>query len=106
MALGEKTQSTVGLGTISFISQEIGPKTLDGKFTFPELDKGSSLNSQVVVTVNINGGPTLYTGLATAQGFRSGGYSTAIGDVFNVILTSAQPDDNGLNAVRSTISFY
>jgi hypothetical protein len=105
--IGEKTIATVGLGTFSFIALEIGPKTLDAKITFPELDKGSSINAQVIVTVNINGGSPVYTGMATAQGFRSGGYAVAIGDVFNVIYSSSQIGDTGpTQAIRSVISFY
>ena|ERR1700677_3141371 len=104
--IGEKTVATVGLGTFSFVALETGPKTLEGKITLPELDKGSANNAQVIVTVNINGGSPVYTGMATAQGFKSGGYALSVGDVFNVIYSSSQIGDTGLNIIRSVISFY
>lgn len=100
-----KTKTMTGLGTISFQVLNTGPKTIVGTLTLPELTTGAPATSQVIVTVNLNGGSTLFTGIAGAEGFTSGGYASA-GDVFNVILSSSLPLDNQLNTVKSTISFY
>lgn len=105
MAVESITKVTTGLGTISFSVLVTGNKTLDGKINLPNIIEGLPVNSQVVVTVNLNGGATLYTGLAGAEGFKSGGFATA-GDTFNVILTSSLAADQAINAVKSTISFY
>jgi hypothetical protein len=94
-----------GLGTFSFSVLSTGYKTLKGKITLPSIIEGAPVNSQVVVTININGGSAIYTGAAGAEGFESGSYATA-GQVFNVILSSSLPQDEQLVAVKSTISFY
>jgi len=94
-----------GLGTFSFQVVTTGAKTLKGKIALPNLIEGAPANSQVVVTINLNGGSAIYTGAPGLEGFDSGGYANA-GDVFNVILSSSLPQDQQLLGVKSTISFY
>lgn len=98
-------RTVIGLGTFSFTAVQTGAHNVKGKMTLPEINQGASANSQVIVTINVNGGATIFTGPAGARSFESGSYLTA-GDVLNVILSSSAPVDNELNAVKSTISFY
>ena len=85
--------SIVGLGTFPFpVSSTIGAgaKNIKGKLTLPNIIEGAIANSQVVVTVNLNGGSAFYTGIAGAEGFETG-ITAAVGDVINVILSSSAP---------------
>lgn len=94
-----------GLGTMSIPVQAAGYYTVSGKLTLPTISEGLPSNSQVVVTVNISGGAAIYTGVAGAEGFMTGGSLTA-GQVFNVILTSSSPVDLGLNVIKTTVSVF
>lgn len=105
MAKDDKTRSFNGLGTFSFVVQETGAKNIKGKVTLPTQSEGSPTPSQVIITVNVNGGAAIYTGTAAAEGFESGAYVNA-GDTFNVILSSSLPTDQANLAVKSTISLY
>ena len=100
-----KTKTCNGLGTFSFIADQAGARNIKGKITLPNLIEGNAANSQVVVTVNLNGGATIYTGNPGDESFATGAYAAA-GDTFNVVLTSSQASDQGLLAVKSTISIY
>ncbi len=97
--------SLEGLGTISCHVLVAGSKNVKGKLTFPDLITGAAANSQIVVTMNLNGGSAFYTGPAGIQSFESGTYANP-GDTINVILTSSLPQDEMLNTVKTTISFY
>ncbi len=99
------TRSFNGLGTFPMRVTKAGANNIKGKLTLPTLIEGATANSQVVVTVNLNGGATIYTGNPGDEGFSTGG-TAAIGDIFNVILTSSSPVDQGNLTVKSTISIY
>lgn len=94
-----------GLGTFSFPVTTTGPTNVKGKITLPTLSLGAPSNSQVVVTVNVNGGGAIYTGPSGAEGFETGYYGTA-GDTLNVVLSSGAAGDQGIHKVKSTISVY
>src|ERR1035437_476058 len=98
-------KSFTGMGTFPMHVTTTGPKNVKGKIMLPNIIEGQAVNSQVVVTMNLNGGATFYTGLTGAEGFESGCFAHA-GDTINVILSSALPADNSYNDVKTTISFY
>lgn len=103
--LNNKTITFNGLGTCSFNVLDTGATNVKGKIALPNIIEGAPANSSIVVTCNLNGGATFYTGVAGAEGFATGCYATA-GDIINVILTSAAAQDNQPLGVKSTISFY
>lgn len=105
MNIEAQTRTLTGLGTTSFHVTVAGAKTVKGKLTLPELDQGSPANSQVVVTVNLNGGSAFYTSSAGDRGFDTGTYANP-GDVINIILSSSLPADTAINAVKCTLSCY
>jgi hypothetical protein len=93
-----------GLGTFSFTipaNSVAGYFFLLGDLDLPQLSRGSSSPSQVVVTVTQNAG-NIYTGNVGASGFRVDPYCSP-GDVLAVTLTSAAPVDAGLNAIKATV---
>ena len=91
-----------GLGTITTTIPIAGTHFFDGKLTLPGINKGSSGASAVVVTITQNG-PTVYTGVAGANGFRTD-ITCAVGDVIGFVLTSAAAVDQPLNAVKGVIA--
>jgi hypothetical protein len=82
-----------------------GTYELRGKITLPEISQGQLSNSQVVVTINVNGGSTIYTGAAGAQGFFISPLviASALSSI-NIILTSSAPVDQGLDLIKTTAS--
>jgi hypothetical protein len=97
-----------GLGTFPTpISETPASRILNikGKVNLPNLIEGAAANSQVVVTMNLNGGATFYTGIPGAEGFETGVVAVA-GDILNIILTSSAPVDQGLNVIKTTVSLY
>ena len=92
-----------GLGTFKIGVGETGNYKLYGTITLPTIPEGEAANSQVVVTININGGSTLFTGNPGDKGFQLIHSATA-NDIFNVILTSAAAVDQPLNEIKTTIS--
>lgn len=105
MTVEQKTITFNGLGTAPFQILVAGAKTVQGTLTLPNLNEGSTSSSQVVVTVNLNGGSAFYTGAAGALGFETGTFANP-GDTINIILTSSLPADQGLNSVKSTLGVY
>jgi hypothetical protein len=105
IATDQRPFTCTGLGTFGIIVQTAGLKTVSGTLTLPNINQGASADSAVVVTVNLNGGSTLYTGGAGATGFETQ-VSASAGDTINVILTSAAAVDQGLNVVKSTIGCF
>src|ERR1700678_3820563 len=105
IATEQKTFTFAGLGTAGIRMNTAGLKTISGTLPLPTINQGASADSSVVVTINLNGGSTLYTGAAGAQGFETQ-VACSAGDVVNVIFTSAATVDQGLNVVKSTISCF
>ncbi len=94
-----------GLGTFPICAPNVGTYTLTGKITLPKISRGDVANSQVVVTVNVNGGGTIYTGAASADGFFIQPLVIASANsLVNVILTSAAAVDQGTNKIKTTIT--
>lgn len=91
-----------GLGTMSTTVDTAGPYYVKGQLSLPTLVSGMGA-SLVVVTINLNGGGALYTGLAGAEGFYKD-LLCAAGDIINVILSSGAAPDQPLNVIKSNIS--
>ncbi len=91
-----------GLGTFDFSVPDTCNASIQGTITLPTIPEGSTTNSQVVVTVSINGGGAIYTGTAGAEGFYLT-HSMTAGDIFHVTLASSAVVDQATNAIRSTI---
>lgn len=91
-----------GLGTYSVAVPNAGPYAVDGKIALPTIVDGGG-PSAVVVAININGGGSLYTGIAGAEGFKAD-VLCAANDIINVVLSSAAAADQGLNVVKSVIN--
>lgn len=98
-------RSSQGLGIFSYKVTSSGVYTIAGTITLPSTTTGDPASSQIVVTMNVNGGASFYTGALGAKGFKAGIRLTS-GDTVNVVLTSATAVDNALNAVRTTIEIY
>jgi hypothetical protein len=93
-----------GLGTFNIGVPNIGTYTLNGTITLPVLDQGASANSQVVVTIAINSGSTIYTGPAGAEGFFISPLVIASANsIINITLSSSAAVDQGLNKIKSTV---
>jgi len=105
MSSEPSTVAFVGLGTLSFSTLVTGAKNIKGHITLPMLKTGAPANSPLIVSVNLNGGAPFYTSVMTVDGFETGSWAVA-GSVFNVVLSSTSPLDQGLNTIESTISFY
>jgi hypothetical protein len=97
---------------VGLITQLIGIPTanmyyLKGTLTLPDISKGNTANSQVVVTITQTphgGSPTtIYTGLPGAEGFGIEINAAAL-DIFAVTMSSSATVDQGLQAVKTTIS--
>jgi hypothetical protein len=101
-------QTFTGLGTFPMPIPVTPPNSflnIKGKITLPNIIEGATANSQVVVTMNINGGAAFYTGMPGAEGFETGTVAIA-GNILNIILTSSLPSDQGLNVIKTTVSLY
>lgn len=92
-----------GLGTFSFGVPAAGNFKIRGNISLPTIPEGESANSQVVVTIKINSGSTLYTGAAGDKGFEFSS-AAAANDVFNVTLTSSASVDQGLNKIKLSMN--
>jgi hypothetical protein len=90
------------LGTTAIGANGAGIYLLKGSISLPKQSEGASSASQLVVTVNVNGGASIYTGLAGADAFQCGA-TLGAADVFNVILSSSNPIDQALNSVKATV---
>jgi hypothetical protein len=94
-----------GLGTLAIQVPNVGTYSLQGNISLPSINQGATANSQVIVTINVNGGSTLYTGAAGAQGFVFLPITIASANsTVNVILSSATGVDQGLNLIKTTVS--
>lgn len=103
MAQYRNTSTWNGLGTYTMSAPNAGTYTLMGKITLPKISQGDAVNSQVVVTININGGGTIYTGDADAEGFYISPLAIASANsLINIILTSAATVDQSLNVIKTT----
>lgn len=91
-----------GLGILSFAVPDAGIYVFEGKLSLPSLSAGSSANSAVVVTVDVDS-VEQYAGAAGANGF-SVTCTCAAGDVVAIELASAADVDLVRNAVKATIS--
>lgn len=100
------SHSFEGLGYFQFIAPEAGNYSLEGKISSPLISDGSSTPSSVIVEILINNFTNIYTGDAGAQGFKTNGYyAMAAGDTFDTYIQSFVDVDQGLNKVKSVISF-
>lgn len=92
----------VGLQTVTIAVPVAGTYLLSGKLALPTISEGATDNSQVVTTIKQNGS-TIYTGQAGAKGFGCE-VICAANDSMQVILTSSNAVDQGLNVVQGVIS--
>lgn len=90
-----------GLGSLSFNVPTTSAYFFDGKISLPTIVGGAGV-SAVVVTINQNGAP-VYVGTAGAEGFRADFACTA-NDLIAIVLSSANANDNALNAVKMTVA--
>lgn len=99
--------SVSGLRTLNIGIPETNEFLVSGKLQLPTIDQGDTAVSSVVVTITQtpNGGSptTIYTGTAGARGFAVMANCTAL-DTIAVAMTSAAAVDQGINAVKTTIS--
>jgi len=98
--------SFAGLGTFICVPpSSAGSFFVKGKLTLPQISEdGNTGASSVVVTVNQNGSP-VYTGPAGAEGFYAA-FGVAANDAITVVLSSSNPVDAALNAVKvSNLSY-
>lgn len=121
MANFSQNLGTSGLGTLSFVVPAAGTYYLSGSISLPMLSQdvsqpappssvtatGSSPNYQsivsaVLVVINLNGSP-VYTGIAGATGFQAV-VACAAADTLAFVYSSSAAPDQGLNAIKSTIS--
>ncbi len=91
-----------GLGTFNIGVPTTGDYNLQGWLTLPTYI-GPTQESEVVVTITVNGGAAIYTGHAGDKGFDIKYAATAL-DIFNVTLTSSADIDKQKNAIRTTIT--
>jgi len=98
-----------GLETLTVVMPVAGQFTLSGKIKLPRLSQtdssdpnASSLPSQVVATIKQNGS-TIFTTSAGSDGFNIP-ICVAFKDSITVQLSSANTEDNILNAVSAVIS--
>ena len=98
------SQNTVfgGLGTVTFSPPAAGLYTMEGKITLPMLSQGASEQSQLVVTINLNGSP-IYTTDASSEGFRAV-QSLLTSDVITIVFSSSALVDQAKNVIKSCIS--
>lgn len=98
------TRGTVtGLGTFNFGVPEAGSYRVQGHITLPKLSQGSPSNSQVVVTITINSGATIYTGAPGDDGFDFIYAVASANSIFNIALASSASVDKDLNIVKMTV---
>ena len=103
MANYSNTQTFNGLGTFNIGAPNIGTYTLQGSMTLPRISGGDGLNSQVVVTIAINSGATIYTGPAGEQGFFIFPLTIASANsIINITLSSSSSIDQGTNVIKTT----
>lgn len=91
-----------GLGTLTRIAPAAGLYYISGRMSLPTVTNGGG-QSSCVATVNLNGSPK-YTGVAGAEGF-SMNMVVAAADTITVVLSSAAAPDQGINNIKSVISF-
>jgi hypothetical protein len=107
MAAYNQNFTGTGMNSTSWSVPLAGVYPLTGKLQIPTITDGGG-SSSVVVTISqtpLSGSPTtIYTGPAGAAGFGTV-VNCAVQDTIAVVLSSSNPDDTALNAVRSTISF-
>ena len=92
-----------GLGTLSVTIPQAGAYFFKGKISIPTIAKGDVGPSSCLVTINQNGSP-VYTGIAGAEGFYTD-IACALNDVIAMVFSSAAAVDQGLNVIKSTISY-
>lgn len=98
------TQQAVfnGLGTFNMGVPEAGNYEISGSLTLPTYISNAQ-ESEVVVTVTINGGAAIYTGTPGNKGFEVK-HTMAAKDIFNVTLTSNSLQDKQFNVIKTTIT--
>lgn len=92
-----------GLNSYAAAVPAAGPYFVSGKLMLPTVVGGGGQSSVVVTVTNGTGPVTLYTGAAGAEGFYVDTLCAA-GDVLTIALTSANANDQGLNAVKAVVS--
>jgi hypothetical protein len=109
MANYSQNFTIAGLETLTFVVPLAGAYTLSGKLQLPSAAQDDPTDpnylgypSAVVTTVKQNG-TTIFTSLAGAEGF-SIPVLAALSDTFTIALTSSATPDQGLNALRASIS--
>jgi hypothetical protein len=105
MALYYDASNFTGLGTFAIGVPNIGTYSILGSLTLPRINQGDTANSQVIVTVNVNGGSTIYTGSAGADSFYiTNLVISSANSTINVILSSSTGVDLGLNKIKMQVS--
>lgn len=92
-----------GLGTFNIGVPEAGNYNIQGSITLPTIQGGDAADSQVVVTIKINSGSTIYTGPAGCKGFQTT-HTASANDILNIILSSGAAVDQPINVIKTTAS--
>jgi hypothetical protein len=107
MANFSQNFTSVGLNTTTFSVPLAGVYLYQGKISLPTITDGGGSSSVVaaITQTPLSGSPTtVYTGPVGAEGFAIT-LNCAVQDSIALTLSSSNPDDAGLNNVKSVLSF-
>lgn len=93
----------VGMNSYSVAVPNAAPYTMDWKILIPTITNGGGQSSVVVTITDTTTSTTLFTGTAGAQG-GSFVFAAAANDVITFAMSSANPNDTALNAVKATVA--
>lgn len=101
MADDSNRSSFTGKATYTYVAPTAGPYRIQWQMDLPQISKGATANSEVVMTVNVGGSP-IFTGTAGAQG---GEVTTvcAAADIITLVTTSSATVDAPLNVIKSNV---
>ena len=101
MAIYSQSAIKSGLGTLSIGVPNAGVYVLQGTITLPRQSQGDNGNSQIITTINVNGGSTLLTTAAGADSFVLPNLVvSSANSTINIILSSSASVDLGLNKIN------
>lgn len=101
MADDSQRSSFTGIGTYTYVAPSAGPYDVQWQLDLPQIAKGATANSAVVMTINLNGS-AVYTGTAGAQGGEVN-VLCAAGDTITCVTSSAAAVDAPLNVIKANI---
>lgn len=103
MAQFNQSSVIVGLNSYSVSLPNAAPYVFKWKISLPTIVDGGGASSVVMTVTNTTTSTTLFTGTAGASG-GSVTANCAANDVVQFALTSANANDAGLNAVKTTVA--